>query len=63
MVEGAILIDADDAAPLLAMTRHRLIRMAKKGLIPFIDLGDKELRFSVEVLKNWAREHGKVEIK
>ena len=55
-MEPHILALADDAAPLLAMTPRRLVKLVKAGKVPFVDLGDGEIRFSLAALRRWAEQ-------
>ena len=50
-----ILIDSDDAARLLSITPRRLTRLARAGQVPWVDLGDGELRFDPDRLREWVR--------
>ena len=51
----ALLIGIDDAAEMLSMTPRRLIRLARQGVVPVIDLGDGEMRFSPDDLREWVK--------
>ncbi|MFN0017724.1 MAG: helix-turn-helix domain-containing protein [Pirellulaceae bacterium] len=50
----AILLTVDEAADILRMTPRRLTRMANRGDVPRVDLGDGDLRFAREDLEAWA---------
>ena len=53
---NAILISLDEAAELLSITPRKLLRIARAGRLPSIDLGDGELRFDPDRLREWVRE-------
>ena len=50
----AIVLTVDEAAEILRMTPRRLTRMANRGDVPRVDLGDGELRFDRGDLEAWA---------
>jgi hypothetical protein len=52
-----LLIDAFDAGRLLDMLPARVTRLAKRGIIPCVELPDGELRFLPEDLRAWVNEH------
>lgn len=54
-METPLLIDAREAGRLLDMLPARVTRLAKRGLIPCVDLGDGELRFLPDDLREWVR--------
>jgi predicted site-specific integrase-resolvase len=51
----AILIDLDNAAILLSISRRRLARLVREGKVPVVELGDGEPRFEPARLRDWAR--------
>jgi excisionase family DNA binding protein len=55
MNAAAILISVDQAAELLSVSPRRLLRLARDGAVPSVDLGDGEFRFAPEQLREWVR--------
>lgn len=53
----AILLSADEAAELLRMTPRQLTRLANRGAVPVVDLGDGVLRFDRGDLQAWTATH------
>lgn len=52
---GRLLIDADEAAELLAVTRAQVYRAARDGGLPSVKIG-RYLRFRREALAAWVIE-------
>jgi excisionase family DNA binding protein len=55
MTAPPILISLEDAAVLLSTTSYRLRKLARDGRVPFVDLGDGEMRFSPDELRAWVQ--------
>jgi hypothetical protein len=51
-----ILIDADEAGRLLDMLPRLVARFAKQGLLPYVALPDRQLRFLPNDLREWAEQ-------
>lgn len=54
-----ILVPINEAAAMLGATRRRILRLVREGLIPFVDLGDGEPRFSPDDLRAWVQQKAK----
>lgn len=57
MQDAPILIDARDAGILLSMPSPRVMRLAKRGVLPCVKLPDGELRFSRADLAEWVEQY------
>lgn len=56
MVDTHLLTDSE-AGELLRMLPSRVVRLAKRGVIPHIALPDDELRFCASDLLEWAAQY------
>ena len=54
--EDFVLLRVDEAAERLSISRARMYRMLAAGAIPYVRLGQRGRRVSIEALRKWARD-------
>ncbi len=52
------LIKADKVAEILDVSTQRVYELTRERRIPFIQLGDRQYRYSETALANWLEEGG-----
>jgi excisionase family DNA binding protein len=59
-MEKQILV-ADEVAKLLRVDRQRVYELVRTKQIPVIRLGERQYRFSAQVIENWLKNGGNKE--
>jgi len=52
---GRLLLDADEAASLLGVTRRQILALARDRSVPFVKVG-RYVKFRAESLEAWVRD-------
>mgnify|MGYP001306904599 CR=1 FL=1 len=55
---NASILVAGEVAELLRVDKQRVYELVRRNLIPFIQLGDRQYRFSSEAIQRWLESGG-----
>lgn len=56
-----MLITATEAAKLLAVKPPRLYQLVRENVVPYVRLGERQIRFNEDALKEWIKHGGIVQ--
>jgi excisionase family DNA binding protein len=57
------LLKASEVAKILRVSTARVYELARRGLLPTVILGERQVRFDQEVLRQWINKGGCMESK
>lgn len=52
------LLTANEVAKELRLPKHRVYELTRRKLIPFVQIGERQYRYSAEALKEWIANGG-----
>jgi excisionase family DNA binding protein len=53
-----MLIKANEAARILAVKTPRLYQLVRENVVPYVRLGERQIRFNEDALKDWINRGG-----